>query len=216
MVSLLFFRLTGKENSMKNNESKWDKKLQIVTVGRDDSSEDENHYPYEPTPYTVLERLAESGYLSKKNVLVDYGSGKGRVDLFLNWKVGCKTIGIEFDSHFYDLAITNQKNRNVTNDVQFLLMNAEDYVVDKEADCFYFFNPFSLNLLRFVIARIKDSWYENPRKLQLFFYYPSDEYICYLMGVDEIDFVDEIECGDLFHENDIRERIMIFEMNELY
>ena len=76
----------------------------------------------------------------------------------------------------------------------------------------YFFNPFSVEILRKVLARIIESWYADPRELFLFFYYPSDEYISYLMAVDEVDFYDEIECGDLFDGNDPRERIMIFQL----
>lgn len=197
---------------MDKSENKWDKKLKIVTSGRDDSSEDENHYPYEPTPYTVLERLAESGYLSKNNYVIDYGSGKGRVDLFLNWKLGCRTVGIEFEPAFYEIAVQNQKNCAKNDQVKFLLMNAEEYEVDIEADCFYFFNPFSIKILQTVIARIKASWYANPRKLKLFFYYPEEEYIGFLMSVNELQFFDEIDCMDLFDGNDIRERIMIFTM----
>lgn len=37
----------------------------------------------EPTPYCVLERLANSGLIRKKDVVLDYGCGKGRVDFFL-------------------------------------------------------------------------------------------------------------------------------------
>ena len=29
--------------------------------------------------------------------------------------------------------------------------------------------------------------------MRLFFYYPQDEYVAFLMGVDELDFVDEID-----------------------
>ena len=46
----------------------------------------------------------------------------------------------------------------------------------------------------------------------MFFYYPSDEYISYLMTVDELEFYDEIECDDLFGGNDRRERILIFQL----
>ena len=60
------------------------------------------------------------------------------------------------------------------------------------------------------MARIIESYYKNPREAFLFFYYPSDEYVSYLMTVDELEFYDEIECGDLFAGNDLRERIMIF------
>lgn len=191
---------------------RWDKKLNIVTTGRDDSNEDENHYPYEPTPYSVLEKLADSGYLSKDSYLIDYGCGKGRVSLFLSWKLGCKSIGIEFDPAMHKIAMQNKENGIKTEQVQFLLMNAEDYEVDAAANCFYFFNPFSQKILQGVIARIKTSWYENPREMYLFFYYPSDEYICYLMMVEELEYVDEIDCSELFNENLKRERIMIFKM----
>ena len=42
------------------------------------------------------------------------------------------------------------------------------------------------------------------------FYYPSEEYISYLLTVDELEFYDEIDCGDLFEKKDSREQIMIF------
>ena len=62
------------------------------------------------------------------------------------------------------------------------------------------------------MGRIIESYYENPREMLLFFYYPSHEFMCYLMTVDELEFYDEIDCGDLFEGNDLRERIMIFEL----
>lgn len=54
--------------------------------------------------------------------------------------------------------------------------------------------------------------YENPRKLQVYFYYPSDEYVSYLMTVEELMFLDEVDCRDLFAGNDRRERIIVFEL----
>lgn len=122
---------------MNNNESKWDKLLRIKTSGRDDSRADQYRYPYEPTPYSVLESLANAEYIGKKNTIVDYGCGKGRV---------------------------------------------------------------------------MESYYEEPREMLLFFYYPSDEYISYLMTVDELAFLDEIDCRDLFDGENPRERIVIFEV----
>ena len=78
-------------------EQHWDKLLHIRTSGRDDSHSDQYRYPYEPTPYTVLERLADSGYIRKNNLLLDYGCGKGRVDFFLSWQTRCQSVGIEYD-----------------------------------------------------------------------------------------------------------------------
>ena len=65
------------------NETRWDRLLAVRTTGRDDTNADQYRYPYEPTPYSVLERLANSGLIRKENTLLDYGCGKGRVDFFL-------------------------------------------------------------------------------------------------------------------------------------
>lgn len=193
------------------NEEKWDRLLQIRTSGRDDSHADQYRYPYEPTPYCVLERLADSGYLRKENTLLDYGCGKGRVEFFLSWQTRCRSIGIEYDERIYEKAVENQKRAAAAGRVTFELVNAEQFQVPEEADRVYFFNPFSLEILQKVISRIIDSYYAAPREILLFFYYPSDEYISFLMTVDELTFSDEIDCGDLFQGKDSRERIIIFE-----
>ena len=165
---------------MNNNENKWDKLLRIKTSGRDDSRADQHRYPYEPTPYSVLESLANAGYIGKKNTLIDYGCGKGRVDFFLSYQTRCKSIGIEYDDRIYATAVENQKQAAAAGRTSFLMENAETYQVPAEADRFYFFNPFSVEILRSVIGRVLESYYENPREMLLFFYYPSDEYISYL------------------------------------
>ena len=62
------------------------------------------------------------------------------------------------------------------------------------------------------MAWICRCWYVHPREVFLFFYFPADEYVAYLMTVDELEFYDEIECGDLFAGRDPRERILIFQL----
>lgn len=194
------------------NEIKWDKLLKIRTTGRDDSKADQYRYPYEPTPYSVLERLANSGLIHKNNTLIDYGCGKGRVDYFMAYQTKCKSIGIEYDERIYEKATTNKETAVSSNKVIIELANAEKFEVLESVDKIYFFNPFSVEILQKVIAQILDSYYKNIRTIQLFFYYPSDEYISYLMTVDELMYYDEIDCRDLFDGNDSRERIMIFEI----
>lgn len=198
-------------------ERDWDKKLRIQTTGRDASHADEYHHPYEPTPYVVLRRLAESGYISKEHTLIDYGCGKGRVGFYLNHELGCSTIGLEYDEAIYEQAIHNLENYGRNKRVQFFCQRAEEFEI-KEVDCFYFFNPFSVEILRAVMGRIMESYYEEPRVMRLFFYYPDDEYVSYLLagGVnDEVEFLDEMDCQDLFDGNDPRERILIFELGNI-
>ena len=208
-------------------EREWDKKLNIDTIGRDASKEDAYHYPYEPTPYSVLERLVESEYISSENSVVDYGCGKGRVGFFLNQKLGCKVVGIDFDERMCEVAQENlqkfifgfnlqaanmvNKQQEEPHGIRFYCESAEKYEIE-DADTFYFFNPFPVEVLQSVIGKIKKSYFDNPREMKLFFYYPSDEYISFLMAVPEIMFVDEILCEDLFDGDNRRERIVIFEM----
>ena len=190
-----------------NKEQNWDNLLQIHTAGRDDLKADQYHHPYEPTPYCVLERLAESGLIGPEDTVLDYGCGKGRVDFFLSHQVKARTIGIEYDERIYADALENQSTAKAK--AEFVLANAEHYEVPGDVTCCYFFNPFSVEILHKVMARIVESWYDCPREIMLFFYYPADEYISCLMTVEELEFYDEIECDDLF-AGDARERIMIF------
>lgn len=193
-------------------EEQWDKKLKIHTTGRLDGHADQYRYPYEPTPYVVLERLSESGYIRKENVLIDYGCGKGRVGFFLNHVTGCSTIGLEYDADIFRQAEENRKTAANGREIMFYHADAAEFAVEK-ADCFYFFNPFSVEILKSVMGRILESYYEHPRKMRLFFYYPNDEYLVYLMTMYALHFVDEIDCRDLFPGKDERERILIFELN---
>ncbi len=197
---------------MTNNELSWDKLLQIKTDGRDDTNADDFRYSYEPTPYSVLERLANSGLFGKDDVVLDYGCGKGRVGFFLSYRTRAKSIGIEYDERIYQTAIENNKTAVPKAKADFVSVRAEEYAVPSKVNRCFFFNPFSVEILRQVMARILESYYADPREILLFFYYPSDEFMGYLMTVDELEFYDEIHCGDLFEGKNPRETVMIFEL----
>ena len=193
-----------------DKERSWDKLLQIKTVGRDDTNSDEYRYPYEPTPYSVLERLVDYGLVGEGDTVLDYGCGKGRVGFFLSYRTKARSVGIEYDAHIYREAQENRSTVISRVKPDFVHTRAEAYQVPVDANRCYFFNPFSVEILHKVMARILESYYEEPRDIYLFFYYPSEEYIAYLMTVDELEFYDEIECDDLFPGYDERERVLIF------
>ncbi len=197
---------------MKQAEQQWDKLLKIKTSGRDDTKSDCFRYPYEPTPYVVLERLANSGFIRKKDVVLDYGCGKGRVDFFLAYQTGAHCIGVEYDERIIAVARENKNAAVSANKVEILLGNAETFPVPEQVNRCYFFNPFSVEILQTAMTRVLESYYANPRELLLFFYFPSPEYIAWLMTMNELDFYDEIDCSDLFEENKDREKILIFRL----
>ena len=195
---------------MGSDKLDWEKRLKIHTFGRDASNSDNYRYPYEPTNYCVLERLANSNLIGKKNTMIDYGCGKGRVGFFMSFQTGCRTIGIEFDERLYQKAEQNKHTAVSGQKVELLLENAEEHIVEEKADRFYFFNPFSIEIFQSVLGKIMDSYYHNPREMFLFFYYPSDEYVAFLMTVPELEFYDDIDCRDLFLSASDREKILVF------
>lgn len=198
---------------MHQTDTGWDKLLGIKTTGRDDSKADRYNYPYEPTSYPVLERLAASGLIGKGDVVLDYGCGKGRVGFFLAYETKARVIGIEYDERMYDRAVSNQGQK--AGRTQFVHTRAEAYQVPHEVNRCYFFNPFSVEIFGQVMTRILESYYENIREILLFFYYPSNEYVAYLMNVPEVEFVDEIECSDISSGESAREKILIFKLSDM-
>ena len=129
-------------------DNKWDKLLHIKTMGRDDSQSDQYRYPYEPTPYSVLQRLANTGLIRKNNMLLDYGCGKGRVDFFLSYQTRCRCLGVEYDERIYEKVMENKKEAISKERVSFSLANAEEFQLPEQIDRIYFFNPSSVEILR--------------------------------------------------------------------
>lgn len=197
-------------------EKQIEEMLGIRTTGRDASRADSYNYPYEPTDYRVLKRLAQSGFINKKSYLIDYGSGKGRVSFYLSYETGCKCTGVEYDERLFQIAQRNLNKYPLKNKVDFVCENAVNFNIEANVNCFYFFNPFSVEILSSIIGKIIKSYYENPRKMYLFFYYPSMEYAGYLMQENDLYFIDEVECDDIFPDNNekVREVIMIFGIGE--
>lgn len=192
-------------------ELELDKLLRIKTSGRDDSNSDLTNFPYEPTPYSVLELLANSGYLSKNDVVIDYGSGKGRVDFYLAYYLKCHMIGVEYDNRLFQRAISNLKDAKSKSRVEFVLKNASEYEIPNNAKALYFFNPFNVSVLIDVINNLKESIKKNKRNVLLIFYYPSKKYLEYLNSEKDIKHIDDLDCKELFN-NDSREVISIYKI----
>ncbi len=193
-------------------EREWDRRLRVRTTGREDEP-NANYASYEPTPYAVLERLAMSGYIRRKQRLLDYGCGKGRVAFFMASEIGCRVTGIDQSRKLIELARQNRKASRVGDRTSFICCLAEQYELTDE-DAFFFFNPFSLKVFEAVLRHLKAAWYANPREMTLYCYYPSEEYMQCLDDTPEARRLDIIDCRDLFNTANPRECIAVYSFPE--
>lgn len=190
------------------NDREWDKRLRIRTIGREDEA-DPNYSPYEPTPYAVLQRLADSGLVTRRSRLIDYGCGKGRAVFFLASTVGCAATGIDHSRKLIDLAVENRRTCRAGDRVRLIRALAEQYKPVDE-DAFFFFNPFSGKVFEGVLRRIAASRTARPRPVTLLMYYPSEAYMAALEAAEGFARLSPVDCRDLFGGKNERERIEVW------
>ncbi len=193
-------------------DREWDKRLRIRTIGREDEA-NPNYSPYEPTPYAVLARLADSGLIRRSHRLLDYGCGKGRAVFFLAAVVGCRATGIDHSPKLIDIAKENRRMSRLGDRVTLVCGLAEQYDPG-DADAAFFFNPFSEKVFGAVLRRLAQSRRENPRAIRLFCYYPSEAYLALMDAAPELKKIADIDCGDLFSGKNARERIVVYAFAE--
>lgn len=163
-----------------------DNKLHIQTSGIQHDGKDTYYFHrYEPTSYEVLDLLFDELQLEKNDGFVDFGCGMGRLNFYVHHIFCCRSVGVEINREYYNKAIENIKsyskhNKNAVRDIQFHLKKAEEYVISSEDTVFYFFNPFSIEIFRKVVANIQRSLEENWRDVMIVLYYPDQEYIFFL------------------------------------
>jgi len=107
-----------------------------------------------------LEKLIEKSL--KRDVFVDYGSGKGAAIIHAK-QIGFKrTIGVEFAKELHEQAVENIEKLKLEN-VESLYADATTYTLPNDISLIYFFNPFDEFVMKKVIDNImkqKDS-FEN-------------------------------------------------------
>lgn len=193
-------------------EKEMDRLLKIKTVGIREWSAQSSHYNrYEATPYVALQRLLSVYPLSSTDELVDFGCGKGRVSIYLHHISGCSVTGVEMSGQLYQEALANRQsysqiNRKAIQSLQFEHELAEKYRIPITANCFYFFNPFSLSIFSQVLRNIQQSVEEAPRTISLIMFYPTIEYLQFIEKQYEFQQLIDIQTD----EKDEDERFVIF------
>ncbi len=112
----------------------------------------------------LLKELEEvAGVNIKRDLFIDYGSGKGAALIHAS-QMGFKEVyGIEFAKELNDTSLDNIKKLNLTN-IHSLHQDATTFMPPKETTVIYFFNPFDEVVMEKVIENIlevKSSFLED-------------------------------------------------------
>lgn len=198
------------------DERQYDHDLNIQTAGIQQGFHDSVHYNrYEPTPYKLLEELFAKYPLSAEDRLVDFGSGKGRLNFLVHHLFGAASTGVEMDQDLHQKARENldsyvQKRPAAKGRIAFHCTLAEQYRIHPQDNKFYFFNPFSNQIFITVLNNILKSVERSPRPVELILFFPSEGYLGFLEHSTAFEQIAEIELPGV--EADLRERFLIYRL----
>jgi SAM-dependent methyltransferase len=132
---------------------------------------------YEPSEWRSVRRAFRGLNAGRDDVLVDFGSGKGRVLLMAAEFPFRRVIGVEISQELNDLArehIESNRSRRRCEEVELVTANALDYEVPDDVTVAYFFNPFIGDTFMAVVRKLIDSVNRVPRELRLLYNYPIE------------------------------------------
>lgn len=144
---------------------------------------------YQGVPYDLAEKAFD--YLREEKAarhIIDFGSGKGRV-LAVAASYGFKNItGVDFAP-----SLCRDAERNIgkikplfpSAIFKISCSDAVDYKIDKDANVFFFFNPFGKIIMLQIVKNILASLKENDRKIYAVYVTPEHKDIFLSAGFTE-------------------------------
>lgn len=129
------------------------------------------HGEYAPTLFsdfrTIFDRLQIH---AGEDVLLDYGSGKGRLLILAASYPFRRIIGVEFSPALNDIALRNLQEARPhlrCGDVRAIVADATTYDVPLDVTVAYFNNPFERPLLESALEQLRASHAARPRPLRV-------------------------------------------------
>ncbi len=114
------------------------------------------------------------GVKTQKDLLIDYGSGKGAAIIHAKRYGFKKTVGIEFAKELHLVAQQNIQKFNLKN-VNSYYQDATTYIPPKDTSVIYLFNPFDSVVMEKVIQNILDQKKNFEHEVYIIYGNPSCE-----------------------------------------
>ena len=98
--------------SVAQDQAAWPSQPQVGQPGKD--------VVWVPTPYRLIERMLQMADTTSKDVVVDLGSGDGRIPITAAKKFGARSLGIEYEADLVQLSIRAAAREGVAGRARFL------------------------------------------------------------------------------------------------
>lgn len=129
---------------------------------------------YMPTNKFVLDKIFNFLELNidiSQSIILDYGSGKGRVLIHASKFNFKRIIGVEFAKELYDIAKQNIAKLNLLN-IEVYNEDALIYDIPDGTNIFYLFNPFTEELMDKVLLKIEQHKRNYKKKVLIVYVNP--------------------------------------------
>lgn len=131
---------------------------------------------YVPSPWRVLRTLFPADSLRHDDVLLEYGSGKGRVVVWVVSRFRLQRV-IAVDHNHDSLSVAqdnleNWRGQLRCRDVTFAYQRAAEFEVPDDVTVVYFYNPFIGETFHRVLVHLGASLARNPRTLRVIYLVP--------------------------------------------
>ena len=164
--------------------SRWlyERRLKIDTGGRYSRGEPElgdwDYLWYQPSPWTAVRTALRRYRVSREDVFIDLGSGKGRVVLQAASGYPFKrVIGVELSPELNEVARANleaNRKRLKCTDVQLETADLTEYEVPDEVTFAYLANSVTGDAFSAMLAQMLRSLDRRPRRLTLIYMNPTE------------------------------------------
>jgi SAM-dependent methyltransferase len=129
-------------------------------------------FVYDAAPWSALRRSFKHLSLDfSRFTFVDMGCGKGRIVLAASAFPFARVIGVEFSPPLCRVAESNLATcrglRRRAQTTQIIECDATEFAVPSSPCVFFFYNPFSFEILETAIQNINDSYGLYPREIYL-------------------------------------------------
>ena len=163
---------------------------------------------YSPTRYRNIFKIINSiNTPTDRDILLDYGCGKGRVLIVASKHPFQRVIGVELNPKLCAIARQNIQRAHkklVCKDIQVVNTDAALYSPPADVTHFFFYNPFGSDILSNVLENMRVSLDNNPRDILIITMFPNGNHQSLLDDCRWLQKLEEYPVYPLFHSHMVR------------